>query len=211
MGLVTALGGLKHFALKGAGLESSQGAVAIVAVCLPLLSSPDGSYTEEQSQESEVKVLATDFDDEFDDEEPLPAIGTCKALYTFEGNTRASPRPPLFINFLCHSSLSRITPSFEAFQIFLCYSLALRIVLLSFGRRLSVLPSGLCSLTPSNELNYSRWQGVMTISPCVQFSQSPCPVKPLKGWDGGGMLWHLPWTHILQGAACRISQRRGRE
>lgn len=59
--------------------------VAIVALCLPLLSSPDGSYTEEQSQESEHKVLATDFDDEFDDEEPLPAIGTCKALYTFEG------------------------------------------------------------------------------------------------------------------------------
>lgn len=47
--------------------------------------SPDGSYTEEQSQESELKVLATDFDDEFDDEEPLPAIGTCKTLYTFEG------------------------------------------------------------------------------------------------------------------------------
>lgn len=54
---------------------------------LSFLSSPDGSYTEEQSQESEVKVLATDFDDEFDDEEPLPAIGTCKALYTFDGNT----------------------------------------------------------------------------------------------------------------------------
>nr|XP_004671824.2 formin-binding protein 1 isoform X10 [Jaculus jaculus] len=53
-------------------------------------SSPDGSYTEEQSQESEVKVLATDFDDEFDDEEPLPAIGTCKALYTFEGQNEGT-------------------------------------------------------------------------------------------------------------------------
>ncbi|XP_053764395.1 formin-binding protein 1 isoform X9 [Panthera pardus] len=52
--------------------------------------SPDGSYTEEQSQESEVKVLATDFDDEFDDEEPLPAIGTCKALYTFEGQNEGT-------------------------------------------------------------------------------------------------------------------------
>lgn len=124
-----------------------------------------------------MKVLATDFDDEFDDEEPLPAIGTCKALYTFEGNTRASPRPPLFINFLCHSSLSRITPSFEAFQIFLCYSLALRIVLLSFGRRLSVLPSGLCSLTPSNELNYSRWQGVMTVSPVRSVLAEPLSRK----------------------------------
>ncbi|CAI5794084.1 Hypothetical predicted protein [Podarcis lilfordi] len=46
--------------------------------------SPDGSYTEEPSQESEVKVPAPEFDDEFDDEEPLPTIGTCKALYTFE-------------------------------------------------------------------------------------------------------------------------------
>ncbi|XP_057575828.1 formin-binding protein 1 isoform X12 [Hippopotamus amphibius kiboko] len=53
-------------------------------------SSPDGSYTEEQSQESEVKVLATDFDDEFEDEEPLPAIGTCKALYTFEGQNEGT-------------------------------------------------------------------------------------------------------------------------
>lgn len=52
--------------------------------------SPDGSYTEDQSQESEVKVLATDFDDEFDDEEPLPAIGTCKALYTFDGQNEGT-------------------------------------------------------------------------------------------------------------------------
>uniref|UniRef100_A0A8D0XIQ4 Formin binding protein 1 n=1 Tax=Sus scrofa TaxID=9823 RepID=A0A8D0XIQ4_PIG len=52
--------------------------------------SPDGSYTEEQSQEGEVKVLTTDFDDEFDDEEPLPAIGTCKALYTFEGQNEGT-------------------------------------------------------------------------------------------------------------------------
>lgn len=62
--------------------------VAIVALYFPLLSSPDGSYTEEQSQETEMKVPATDFDDEFDDEEPLPTIGTCKALYTFEGITQ---------------------------------------------------------------------------------------------------------------------------
>lgn len=82
----------KCFAATVADRESSPGSVAIVVVCFPFLSSPDGSYTEEQSQESEVKVLATDFDDEFDDEEPLPAIGTCKALYTFEGNT--GPRGP---------------------------------------------------------------------------------------------------------------------
>ncbi|ELV11786.1 Formin-binding protein 1 [Tupaia chinensis] len=72
------------------GRPVSPGLVAIVAVCFPFLSSPDGSYTEEQSQESEVKVLATDFDDEFDDEEPLPAIGTCKALYTFEGQNEGT-------------------------------------------------------------------------------------------------------------------------
>nr|XP_056716309.1 formin-binding protein 1 isoform X9 [Euleptes europaea] len=53
-------------------------------------SSPDGSYTEEPNQESEMKVPATDFDDEFDDEEPLPTIGTCKALYTFEGQNEGT-------------------------------------------------------------------------------------------------------------------------
>ncbi|XP_020014565.2 formin-binding protein 1 isoform X20 [Castor canadensis] len=61
-----------------------------VNTCAQDRESPDGSYTEEQSQESEVKVLATDFDDEFDDEEPLPAIGTCKALYTFEGQNEGT-------------------------------------------------------------------------------------------------------------------------
>lgn len=85
-----------HFARAGAGSVSPPGPVAIVAVCIPFLSSPDGSYTEEPSQESGGKVLATDFDDEFDDEEPLPAIGTCKALYTFDGNAarQLSPPPP---------------------------------------------------------------------------------------------------------------------
>ncbi|XP_044308957.1 formin-binding protein 1 isoform X7 [Varanus komodoensis] len=52
--------------------------------------SPDGSYTEEASQESEAKVPAPEFDDEFDDEEPLPTIGTCKALYTFEGQNEGT-------------------------------------------------------------------------------------------------------------------------
>ncbi|XP_004423633.1 PREDICTED: formin-binding protein 1 isoform X9 [Ceratotherium simum simum] len=63
---------------------------ATVNNCAQDRESPDGSYTEEQSQESEVKVLAADFDDEFDDEEPLPAIGTCKALYTFEGQNEGT-------------------------------------------------------------------------------------------------------------------------
>ncbi|XP_021047771.2 formin-binding protein 1 isoform X7 [Mus pahari] len=61
-----------------------------VTNCAQDRESPDGSYTEEQSQESEHKVLAPDFDDEFDDEEPLPAIGTCKALYTFEGQNEGT-------------------------------------------------------------------------------------------------------------------------
>ncbi|KAM9391131.1 formin-binding protein 1-like isoform 31-T31 [Salvelinus alpinus] len=55
-------------------------------------SSPDGSYTEEQSSETQDKVAIAntpEFDDEFDDgdEETLPTIGTCKAIYQFEGNT----------------------------------------------------------------------------------------------------------------------------
>ncbi|XP_031225595.1 formin-binding protein 1 isoform X5 [Mastomys coucha] len=61
-----------------------------VTNCAQDRESPDGSYTEEQSQENEHKVLAPDFDDEFDDEEPLPAIGTCKALYTFEGQNEGT-------------------------------------------------------------------------------------------------------------------------
>lgn len=61
-----------------------------VCVCWPL-SSPDGSYTEEQNSETQVKATVNptsttpDFDDEFDDEDSLPTIGTCKALYPFEG------------------------------------------------------------------------------------------------------------------------------
>lgn len=65
------------------------------AVCCWPSSSPDGSYTEEQNTESQVKASGNpalptsstpEFDDEFDDEETLPTIGTCKALYPFEGN-----------------------------------------------------------------------------------------------------------------------------
>uniref|UniRef100_A0A3P8XEN1 Formin binding protein 1b n=1 Tax=Esox lucius TaxID=8010 RepID=A0A3P8XEN1_ESOLU len=52
--------------------------------------SPDGSYTEEQSSETQAKVTISnppEVDDEFDDdEETLPTIGTCKAIYPFEGN-----------------------------------------------------------------------------------------------------------------------------
>nr|XP_046232058.1 formin-binding protein 1 homolog isoform X16 [Scatophagus argus] len=62
------------------------------------LSSPDGSYTEEQNSETEVKAninpnptsTTPEFDDEFDDEEVLPTIGTCKALYPFEGHNEGT-------------------------------------------------------------------------------------------------------------------------
>ncbi|XP_036073984.1 formin-binding protein 1 isoform X11 [Rousettus aegyptiacus] len=77
-------------ARRQSGMYDGQTAPAVNNCAQDRESSPDGSYTEEQSQESEVKVLATDFDDEFDDEEPLPAIGTCKALYTFDGQNEGT-------------------------------------------------------------------------------------------------------------------------
>uniref|UniRef100_A0A3P9IA44 Formin binding protein 1b n=1 Tax=Oryzias latipes TaxID=8090 RepID=A0A3P9IA44_ORYLA len=55
--------------------------------------SPDGSYTEEQSAETQVKAVANrtscapESDDEFDE---LETIGTCKALYTFEGQNEGT-------------------------------------------------------------------------------------------------------------------------
>ncbi|XP_048668854.1 formin-binding protein 1 isoform X10 [Marmota marmota marmota] len=76
-------------ARRQSGMYDGQGAPTANS-CAQDRESPDGSYTEERSQENEVKVLATDFDDEFDDEEPLPAIGTCKALYTFEGQNEGT-------------------------------------------------------------------------------------------------------------------------
>ncbi|XP_028827179.1 formin-binding protein 1 isoform X11 [Denticeps clupeoides] len=52
-------------------------------------SSPDGSYTEEPSSEPTVKEEDPEFnDDEFD--EGLPTIGTCKALYPFEGTNEGT-------------------------------------------------------------------------------------------------------------------------
>ncbi|XP_062867257.1 formin-binding protein 1 isoform X2 [Trichomycterus rosablanca] len=54
--------------------------------------SPDGSYTEEQSSEVQTKVQTDPEFDEFDDaeEEMLPTIGTCKALYPFEGTNEGT-------------------------------------------------------------------------------------------------------------------------
>ncbi|XP_035878262.1 formin-binding protein 1 isoform X16 [Phyllostomus discolor] len=77
-------------ARRQSGLYDAQSTPTVNNCAQARESSPDGSYTEEQSQESEVKVPALDFDDEFDDEEPLPAIGTCKALYTFDGQNEGT-------------------------------------------------------------------------------------------------------------------------
>nr|XP_014431660.1 formin-binding protein 1 isoform X10 [Pelodiscus sinensis] len=75
---------------RQSGMYETQNTSAVNNCAQDRESSPDGSYTEEQSQESEMKVPMTEFDDEFDDEEPLPTIGTCKALYTFEGQNEGT-------------------------------------------------------------------------------------------------------------------------
>ncbi|XP_015267108.1 PREDICTED: formin-binding protein 1 isoform X6 [Gekko japonicus] len=75
---------------RQSGVCESQNTLTVNNCAQDRESSPDGSYTEEPSQESEMKAPPTDFDDEFDDEEPLPTIGTCKALYTFEGQNEGT-------------------------------------------------------------------------------------------------------------------------
>ncbi|XP_067250676.1 formin-binding protein 1-like isoform X2 [Chanodichthys erythropterus] len=54
--------------------------------------SPEGSYTDDHSQEhrSPPQPDPHDFDDEFDDDDPLPAIGHCKALYSFDGSNEGT-------------------------------------------------------------------------------------------------------------------------
>uniref|UniRef100_A0A3P8R9M3 Transducer of Cdc42-dependent actin assembly protein 1 n=1 Tax=Astatotilapia calliptera TaxID=8154 RepID=A0A3P8R9M3_ASTCA len=60
--------------------------------------SPEGSYTDDTSQEHQTPHHRPgpaqprhpnpdphEFDDEFDDDDPLPVIGHCKALYSFDG------------------------------------------------------------------------------------------------------------------------------
>lgn len=69
-----------------------KGNLVCFTYCMSSVHSPDGSYTEDHSNETgmQFKSRSTEFDEEFDDEEPLPTIGTCKALYPFEGNRRLS-------------------------------------------------------------------------------------------------------------------------
>uniref|UniRef100_A0A3B5A926 Formin binding protein 1 like n=1 Tax=Stegastes partitus TaxID=144197 RepID=A0A3B5A926_9TELE len=53
--------------------------------------SPEGSYTDDTSQEHHTPHhRSTPFDDEFDDDDPLPAIGHCKALYSFDGQNEGT-------------------------------------------------------------------------------------------------------------------------
>uniref|UniRef100_A0A8C4Z030 Formin binding protein 1a n=1 Tax=Gadus morhua TaxID=8049 RepID=A0A8C4Z030_GADMO len=51
---------------------------------------PDGSYTEDNTAELHLKSRSSEFDDDFDEDEPLPSIGTCKALYPFQGQNEGT-------------------------------------------------------------------------------------------------------------------------
>ncbi|XP_077140858.1 formin-binding protein 1 isoform X4 [Ranitomeya variabilis] len=75
---------------RQSALYETQNTTMPVSNCAQDRESPDGSYTEDQSQETEVKVTPTEFDDDFDDEEPLSTIGTCKALYPFDGENEGT-------------------------------------------------------------------------------------------------------------------------
>lgn len=70
-------------------------------LCCPFPFSPEGSYTDDTSQEHHTPHRRPgppqpgnpnpdphEFDDEFDDDDPLPVIGHCKALYSFDGEDK---------------------------------------------------------------------------------------------------------------------------
>ncbi|XP_078018248.1 formin-binding protein 1 isoform X19 [Epinephelus lanceolatus] len=84
---------------RRSGLYETQNNTTVSNNCAQDRESPDGSYTEEQNSETQVKAninpipptsTTPEFDDEFDDEETLPTIGTCKALYPFEGHNEGT-------------------------------------------------------------------------------------------------------------------------
>ncbi|XP_077309020.1 formin-binding protein 1-like isoform X1 [Lithobates pipiens] len=55
--------------------------------------SPEGSYTEDSNQEGRIQPqphVHSEFDEFDDDDDPLPAIGHCKALYPFDGNNEGT-------------------------------------------------------------------------------------------------------------------------
>ncbi|XP_067431162.1 formin-binding protein 1 isoform X13 [Thunnus thynnus] len=83
---------------RRSGIYETQNNTTVSTNCAQDRESPDGSYTEEQNSETQVKATpipnttstTPEFDDEFDDEETLPTIGTCKALYPFEGHNEGT-------------------------------------------------------------------------------------------------------------------------
>ncbi|XP_016525366.1 formin-binding protein 1 isoform X20 [Poecilia formosa] len=88
---------------RRSGLYETQSNIAVSNNCAQDRESPDGSYTEEQNTETQVKAninptpnpntIPTTMpdDEEFDDDdEPLATIGTCKALYPFEGHNEGT-------------------------------------------------------------------------------------------------------------------------
>uniref|UniRef100_A0A8D3AHG7 Formin binding protein 1b n=1 Tax=Scophthalmus maximus TaxID=52904 RepID=A0A8D3AHG7_SCOMX len=83
---------------RRSGIYETQNSTAVSNNCAQDRESPDGSYTEEQNSETQVKAnthpvptsSTPEFDDEFDDEDTLPTIGTCKALYPFEGHNEGT-------------------------------------------------------------------------------------------------------------------------
>uniref|UniRef100_A0A6I8PI23 Formin-binding protein 1-like n=1 Tax=Ornithorhynchus anatinus TaxID=9258 RepID=A0A6I8PI23_ORNAN len=56
--------------------------------------SPEGSYTDDANQEvrgpAQQPSQPNEFDDEFEDDDPLPAIGHCKAIYPFDGHNEGT-------------------------------------------------------------------------------------------------------------------------
>uniref|UniRef100_A0A7M4G1P3 Formin-binding protein 1-like n=1 Tax=Crocodylus porosus TaxID=8502 RepID=A0A7M4G1P3_CROPO len=56
--------------------------------------SPEGSYTDDANQEvrgpQQQHAHPNEFDDEFEDDDPLPAIGHCKAIYPFDGHNEGT-------------------------------------------------------------------------------------------------------------------------
>ncbi|XP_041756333.1 formin-binding protein 1 isoform X4 [Coregonus clupeaformis] len=76
---------------RQSGLYDSQTTTPVNNNCAHVnRESPDGSYTEDPSTEHHLKSRSTDFDDDFDYEDPLPTIGTCKSLYLFEGQNEGT-------------------------------------------------------------------------------------------------------------------------
>uniref|UniRef100_A0A6Q2Y363 Formin binding protein 1a n=1 Tax=Esox lucius TaxID=8010 RepID=A0A6Q2Y363_ESOLU len=76
---------------RQSGFYDSQATTPVNNNCAPVnRESPDGSYTEDHSTEHHLKSRSTEFDDDFDDDDPLPTIGTCKSLYPFEGQNEGT-------------------------------------------------------------------------------------------------------------------------